>query len=116
KFPLPKHHSSFESQPYKFLSVNRLEDVKRIKAQIDIIFGLNQSGFDCSLDIVGDGSKEAFLKQYAKESIKRGYIRFLGSVPHHLLLERFRDYGAFISTSQCEGFGISVVEALACGL
>ena len=66
-----------------------------------------------SLDIYGTGGEEEKLKQLIEENNAQEYIRLMG---HHDLSEVYMNYEGYISASTSEGFGLTLLEAVASGL
>ena len=69
---------------------------------------------NCQLIILGEGELEQELKQKAKQLNIEENIHFMGFVKNPLALMKQADL--FVLSSQWEGFGNVLVEALLCGL
>ena len=92
----------------KLLSVGRLEEQKNYN---QLIQAFGNTVF--TLDIVGDGTKKNELKTLAeKENTK---CNFLGNIEHNKLLEMYKDYKIFITTTLYEGNPKTILEAMANG-
>lgn len=89
-----------------FLIVSRLEPYKRIETAIKA-FNLLPNR---QLIIIGDGSDMNRLKKMASKNIE-----FLGHESDEIIKEYFKNCRAFIATAIDEDFGITPVEAMACG-
>lgn len=101
----------------RLMSVNRLVEVKRVATQLDILAGLRGThGLDATLDIVGEGPERVALEAHAARLSLGGALRFLGGLAHEEVLDLYRDYDGFITTSAAEGLGLSLIEALGAGL
>ncbi|MAO24765.1 MAG: glycosyl transferase [Phycisphaerae bacterium] len=88
------------------LLVAALEPYKRVDLAIDAALRLNRK-----LMIVGSGSHEASLRNHAKNN---PLISFVGKVSDEQLRDHYRRASAFLFP-QIEDFGITAVEAQACG-
>ena len=92
--------------------VGRLVEVKGVQIIIDALKMIQQEYY---FDIVGDGEYRGYLEKQMIESGLQDRITFLGArgdVGHFL-----ENAGIFIHVPLCEeGFGITVVEAMASGL
>lgn len=66
--------------------------------------------------VVGDGLLKKSMEQKVIELQLEDYIQFVGSVPHEKVLEYYNKLSVFIAVSERESFGVSVLEAAACGL
>ncbi|MCR4324932.1 MAG: glycosyltransferase [Candidatus Curtissbacteria bacterium] len=105
-FKLPKVHNwELKSKDY-YLIVARLVKWKRVDIAIKAALTLN-----ANLIIVGTGPDEKRLKKLAGGNPK---IEFIGRVNRKRLRELYQNAQALIMT-QKEDFGISAVEAQACG-
>ena len=99
---------SNERSENKLLSIGRLEEQKNYN---QLIKAFGKSKF--TLEIVGTGTKEKELKTLAeKENTK---CNFLGNIEHNKLLERYKDYKIFITTTLYEGNPKTILEAMANG-
>ena len=92
----------------KILSVGRLEEQKNYK---QLINAFGNSEF--LLDIVGSGTKEEELKSLAKK--KNTNCDFFGNIEHNKLLEMYKEYKIFITTTLYEGNPKTILEAMANG-
>lgn len=88
------------------LLVSALEPYKRIDLAIDAALQINRT-----LIIVGSGSHEHALRRHAGSS---PLIRFMGKLDDEQLRNQYRTARAFVFP-QIEDFGITAVEAQACG-
>lgn len=100
-------------KPIRLIYVGRLEKVKGVQ---NILAGLHYANdLDFHLTIVGDGSYASKLKEICNEYGLNDKVDFLGhsnDVPH-LLMES----DIFFHLPDCEeGFGLSIIEAMASGL
>lgn len=66
-----------------------------------------------------DGTVTDNYQQHLDELLKayqlENNVRFLGSVPHEMLVEKYRSANVVVNPSYSESFGISVVEGMATG-
>ncbi|MBC8344734.1 MAG: glycosyltransferase [Candidatus Marinimicrobia bacterium] len=66
--------------------------------------------------IVGEGSQLEKMKQKAKALNIDTIVTFSGFIPHKSIVEYYQKLSIFISVSTRESFGVSVLEAAACGI
>ncbi len=116
----------------KFLSVERSGDLsatrwiywgrmsghKRIDLLIDTVRQARNSGHDVTLTIAGedcDGLVPSVRAKIADYGLKER-IRILGLLSDSDLLAELAGHAVFITASEYEGFGLSVIEAMAAGL
>jgi glycosyltransferase involved in cell wall biosynthesis len=103
-------------EPYKpyFLFVGNLEPRKNLSRLIDAFAGLGDIGFE--LWIVGNNWYRAGeIRTQVEERGIAARVRFLGYVARDRLPGLYGGATAFVYPSLLEGFGLPVVEAMACG-
>lgn len=101
--------------PESFLiaSCGRLIGLKGLSVVIQALPALPAAHFV----IIGDGPERSRLEALARELGVGERVRFAGGQPHHALPEWLAAADLFVQpTIGEEAFGISVVEAMACGL
>ena len=92
----------------KIIAVGRLEEQKNYRFIIDSLVG---SKF--SLDIIGKGSMEKSLKNYAREN--NVDLNFLGSFENEKLMDIYQNYKYFVLASHYEGNPKVILEAMSSG-
>jgi len=95
---------------------NRILAVGRLVEQKNFTYLLNEFSNlkkDIVIDIIGEGIEKSNLEMLAKE--KNLEVNFLGSKEHKELMDQYRKYKYFISTSTFEGNPKTVLEAMASG-
>lgn len=100
------------------LTVGRLASRERYKGHDRVISAmpaLSAHGFDLLYLIAGDGDDRARLEHLARELHVDGRVRFLGALTAEQLVAAYRAADVFVMPSTGEGFGISYLEAMACG-
>ena len=98
----------------QLVSVGRLVGWKGLDVVIEALAGL--PGHVHYL-VVGDGPERANLQALAEARGLRARVRFVGAAAHHELPVLLSNSDLFVQPSKGEeAFGISVVEAMACGL
>jgi phosphatidylinositol alpha-1,6-mannosyltransferase len=100
------------------LTVGRLDARERYKGQdrvIAIMPELLAQGHDIVYLIVGDGDDRIRLEQLARNARVEDRVHFLGGLDADRLVEVYRAADLFVMPSTGEGFGISFLEAMACG-
>ena len=104
----PVDTSSFNISKTKkdfFLVVSRLSAYKMVDLAID---AFNKLGLN--LVIIGDGEERKKLEKKA-----RGNIKFLGFMNDSEILKYYKECRAFIFPTFDEDFGLTPIEAMACG-
>jgi len=68
------------------------------------------------LDVVGDGPYRRSLEQLAASLNLTAHVRFLGALPHARKVEALNGAQVAVNPSPREGWGLTVIEANACGV
>jgi phosphatidylinositol alpha-1,6-mannosyltransferase len=100
------------------LTVGRLDSRERYKGQDRVIAAmptLIAQGHDLIYLIAGGGDDRSRLQDLAREAGLADRVRFLGQLRPEQLVEVYRAADLFVMASTGEGFGISFLEAMACG-
>jgi glycosyltransferase involved in cell wall biosynthesis len=66
--------------------------------------------------IVGDGTERKKLEALVIDLSLAGHVEFKGRVPHEAVVDYYHRFDIFVNISRFESFGVSVLEASACGL
>jgi glycosyltransferase involved in cell wall biosynthesis len=98
-----------------FLYLGRLKRYKGVDAAIRAVALARGNGCALKLDIAGEGTDRARLETLVTQLRLGDAVRFLGFVPEVAKRELMRRAWAVVLPSAKEGWGISNVEAAACG-
>ncbi len=98
-----------------FLYVGRLKRYKGIATAIAAVDAARREGADVSLDIAGQGDDRARLEEIVRARGLAEHVRFLGFVDEETKRTLLRRAWAVVLPSEKEGWGITNVEAAACG-
>ncbi len=71
---------------------------------------------EATLEIAGEGPMGDELKSMAKNLGIEDRVKFLGTLQHKEIPDLLRSADLFVRPSRFEGFGVSFVEAMACGV
>jgi glycosyltransferase involved in cell wall biosynthesis len=93
---------------------SRLVPVKGIRDLITAVAQLHSAGTSVDLEIAGTGVEEKSLRRNATEMHLTDSVSFLGWVKDPS--EAMQRWSVYAQPSHAEGFGISVLEAMAAGL
>jgi glycosyltransferase involved in cell wall biosynthesis len=114
-------HSCFKPDPSAprferptFAYVGRLKRYKGLEAVFDAAARLADDGIDVRLLVAGKGDHEAALREYAVLKAP-GRVEFLGFISEDEKVDLLRKAWATFYPSPKEGWGITNVEAAACG-
>jgi glycosyltransferase involved in cell wall biosynthesis len=97
----------------RVLVVSRLEPRKNVGEAIEAVARLPKGA--CELVVAGDGSERKALEELAEASGAGGAVRFLGRVSSEELPGLYGGAAIFLTTSNSEGFGLSLLEAMSAG-
>ena len=98
-----------------FLYVGRLKRYKGIDIALQALAVVRRSRPEVRLDIAGTGDHRAELERLAGRLALRDAVTFHGFVSEAQKISLFRRAWANVFPSPKEGWGITVVEAAACG-
>lgn len=99
----------------KIIQVSRLEHTKKgqdllIKALKEVL--LTYEPCDISLDFIGCGSSEYYLKSLIQELNLENKVNFLGLKDRDYVYSHLADYDLLVQPSLYEGFGLTIAEAM----
>jgi glycosyltransferase involved in cell wall biosynthesis len=97
------------------LFVGRLRKYKRVDLILSAVDRLVARGIDVELDIGGDGDERASLERQVHELGLESRVRLLGFIGEDDKRDRLRRAWIHVLTSSKEGWGMSNLEAAACG-
>lgn len=103
------------TDPPSFLYLGRLRRYKGVDVAIRALARAREARPDLILHIAGSGEDQPRLQALARELNQEAAVRFLGFVSEEQKLELLRRTWANLLPSPKEGWGITVVEAAACG-
>jgi glycosyltransferase involved in cell wall biosynthesis len=95
--------------------VGRLIDDKRVDLLIEAVGQLSRQMPDLRCLVIGDGPERTKLEALADARGLAGRIRFSGRLEDASMYGHMKAAPVFVQPSTREGFGITVVEAQACG-
>ncbi len=101
------------------LTLGRLSSPERYKGVdelLETLPALRARVPDLLLVIAGSGDDRARLEAKAQQLGVGGHVRFAGYVPDAELVDLYRAARAFTLAGRGEGFGIVLLEAMACGI
>ncbi len=97
------------------LYAGRLKKYKNIEIVIDAVKRLSDSGTSVRLAVAGTGDHQKNLETYARDAGVFGRVEFLGHVDEATKIDLYRKAAVFVNPSLKEGWGITNIEAGACG-
>lgn len=106
----------FDKKQFKFLTVSRVVKWKRIDRAINLIKELVDLGYDCTLEIVGNGNEIENLKKLVDNLNLNKRVTFRGAVPHDQIYEIMQTADFFVSFYDLSNLGNPLFEAMYMGL
>ena len=102
---------------YEILYAGRLIAHKKVEILIEAMQILTRTHPNIRMGIIGAGPESNKLQQIALEAKLEGKVIFLGEIPNHQdVIGIMKKSNIFVSASEREGYGQSVLEALHLGL
>ncbi len=113
--PLKELPAKVLASPLRLITVSRLAPNKRVDHAIQLVAQLKHRGVPAELLIVGGGDCEHDLRRLAAELQLSPVVRFSGRVTESEKNQLLGEAHLLVHTSQCEGWGLNVIEANAMG-
>lgn len=108
---------SDRSETRDLVVVGRLMDHKRVDMLLDAVALLHARGMNTTCRIIGDGPERPMLEERAQTLGIAQVIDFCGEIEEQKeVYALVKSAKAFVALSAREGFGIAVLEAIACGI
>jgi len=107
-------YNQSEKKP-EYLFVGKLTERKNVEVIIRAISILIKDLHNAKLDIVGVGPQREYLNELVNKLNLGNNIKFHGKVDDDELLRLYNKNCAYVSASLWEGFGLPLLEAMACG-
>ena len=95
--------------------VSRLEPIKGMDLVVPALAEVLKVHPDTQLLVVGDGSLRASMEEQAAQLGCASHIRFVGRQPQEELPQWYSQMDIVLMPSRSEGFGLTAIEAMACG-
>lgn len=100
-------------KPYSVITASRLANEKHVDWLVKAVAKAKQHIPELTFDIYGEGGEKAKIAKTIEEYEAESYISLKG---HVHLNDIYRNYELFLSASQSEGFGLTLMEAVGSGL
>ena len=106
--------SKLQGSPLKLISIGRLDENKNHQFLIDCIQYLKASELDIHLTIIGEGDQRIHLEQKIEKLNLDSYVSLVGSIEN--VEEYLWQSDIYVHSAISEGFGLTLIEAMAAGL
>lgn len=100
----------------KILFVGRLHPVKGTQYLLGAMSIVHRELPEAKLILVGDGEEREHLETLTDNLGIRECVEFAGRVPHERVKDYMNQAEVFVLSSLSEGFPVTILEAMACGL
>jgi len=104
-----------KKEPGLLLYAGRLKKYKNVAIVLDAVRKLSDNGSNVRLAIAGAGDDENNLRARARMLCIENRVQFLGFVSEEAKINLYRNASVFVNPSRKEGWGITNIEAGACG-
>lgn len=98
------------------LSIGRFDKLKGYEFLLEAMKGVLEINKNVDLLVVGCGPEEHNIKRIAKNSDILDNVIFIDFIPPDDLPKYYSSCEFFVLATLCESFGITLVEAMACGI
>lgn len=112
---LKKFKPGIKSKNPLILYLGRLQYYKSLNIFIKAAKKVLKEAPNAEFVIAGEGEEKKKLQKYAKRIGMLDKIRFLGHVSHKEKVRLFQKAWVFVNPSLMEGWGLTTIEAAACG-
>lgn len=100
----------------RILFVGRLHPVKGTRYLLGAMSIVRRDMPEAKLVLVGDGGEREHLENLTDDLKIRECVEFIGRVPHENVQNYMNQSDVFVLPSLSEGFPVTILEAMACGL
>jgi L-malate glycosyltransferase len=116
KFFPQKVQSIFDGDEFILGSIKPLETIYNIHILIDSFAKIHNDYPNARLLIVGEGTAEKKLRALCESHGVENKVKFTGRIPFDEINKYYNMIDVFVNISEYESFGVSVIEAMACGI
>ena len=109
-------HSDQSDEPLRVTAVGHADENKSFDVLIEAFASVLEKIANARLRIIGDGPQMARLKAIADSLGIAPQIEFMGRLPQHEIARQLGTSHLLVSSSKVETFGLTVLEAMSCGL
>lgn len=110
---IEKIKRNVERRPYSIITASRLANEKHIDWLVEAVAKAKKEISKISFDIYGEGAHKKVIKEAIDRHKANDYIKLKG---HQKLDDIYQQYELFVAGSTSEGFGLTLMEAVASGV
>jgi N-acetyl-alpha-D-glucosaminyl L-malate synthase BshA len=96
--------------------IGTLKPVKGVQYLIEAMEILRQKNLDVKLLLIGDGKEKQNLEKLVKKLKLEKHVKFIGKIQNEEIPKYMALSNIFVLPSLSEGFPLTILEAMACGL
>jgi glycosyltransferase involved in cell wall biosynthesis len=111
-----KEGPAVKKNGFRLISIGRMAKVKGYEHLIKAMDLLRKRGQDLMLLLVGDGPERAVLEELSRELSVADIVEFPGWISGEQKYRLLSESDLYVMSSIHEGFGVVLLEAMACGL
>lgn len=111
----PAYHPADDTYGLPFPYLLCVSNRKRHKNEFRVVEAFSRSGLSSEIRLVFTGASTAELSEFIERNHVTAQVFFTGVVPEEKLPSLYRGAVALVFPSLYEGFGLPVLEAMACG-
>lgn len=100
-------------RPFAIITASRLANEKHVDWMVRAVIQAKKEIPELTFDIYGEGTEKSKIAEIINQHDANEYIHLRGHVD---LAEVYKNYELFLSASQSEGFGLTLMEAVGSGL
>jgi len=104
-----------KSNPFIISYVASIDERKQQKMLIESLVIVASQGYNVKLNLIGDGPDKNTLIKYVSEKNIQNHFTFKGNQTREAVKHEIHNAHLIVSASKHETFGLSIIEAHACG-
>ena len=100
----------------EFLYFGRFSSNKQVHVLIDIFIEFSKKKSNVELLLIGGTDNKHYLSLLKNKILKNKQIKIINFLEYQSLIKKMKEFNFFITASNYEGFGMSILEAMSAGL
>ncbi|SKA88585.1 Glycosyltransferase involved in cell wall bisynthesis [Caloramator quimbayensis] len=108
--------NKINSKYFTFINVSFLTYKKGIDVLINAFYKAFNNNKSVRLKLIGDGDERKYLEEMVKKLNLQDRVLFLGNKDRNYIKDELLNSDVYVCASREETFGVSLIEAMSCGL